>query len=685
MTSATGNRLSPERPTGEAFRPAASSAELFRLLESFCEATTPKRRRMAFAALARWTRERSDTPGPGLAMLVETLESHSELRTRVQQSFAVMLSEVQSLSLLAEAGLPSVHTFRTEIARRVVERILPSALAETDTRKLLNDLFRRREDAHRFAEIPSELLSRVTTALFGSDDEIWQRQVRDLQEAMRLLAARISGLGIAPEVRERAGVDSDVVGHSPFYQLIRCTEELISKCESPECTTALDTWKQVVARCRAEMEIVYEHMQSAGISVELVFDLKTIQGCLVRMESIARVLTAGDPSERLTAVHHLFNRLIESNLEDKRVTALLRENLNLLARKIVDRTGETGEHYIANNRAEYRHMWIAAIGGGLLTVFTAAVKMRIVEAHAPPFLEGFAAGTNYAVSFIFLQIFGLALATKQPATTAATFARIIRDNRGQQRSSKLTDFVARITTTQLAAAVGNVAAVSLGAAAFEWLWKTFFHQSYLPRLSATHVLETLHPYASGTAFFAIITGIILWLAALIGSWMENAAVYYRSVEALAQHPLIARLGEVRARKLTHYVKHNMSGWFTSIALGYLLGFTPEIGQFFGIPLDVRHVTLSTGTLALAAARFGTAQWGQMWVYHAITGIAVIFVLNLGVSFMIAAYIALRAYDVSPREQWEILGYLIREGFRSPLRFIVPRNQAQPAAEEAEAH
>jgi site-specific recombinase len=75
----------------------------------------------------------------------------------------------------------------------------------------------------------------------------------------------------------------------------------------------------------------------------------------------------------------------------------------------------------------------------------------------------------------------------------------------------------------------------------------------------------------------------------------------------------------------------------------------------------------------------------MWVYHAIAGIAVIFVLNLGVSFMIAAYIALRAYDVSPREQWEILGYLIREGFRSPLRFIVPRNQAQPAAEEAEAH
>ena len=66
-----------------------------------------------------------------------------------------------------------------------------------------------------------------------------------------------------------------------------------------------------------------------------------------------------------------------------------------------------------------------------------------------------------------LQVFGLVLATKQPATTAAAFARIIRDNRGLQRSSKLTDFVARITSTQLAAAIGNVVAVSAGAVLFE--------------------------------------------------------------------------------------------------------------------------------------------------------------------------------------------------------------------------
>ena len=83
-----------------------------------------------------------------------------------------------------------------------------------------------------------------------------------------------------------------------------------------------------------------------------------------------------------------------------------------------------------------------------------------------------------------------------------------------------------------------------------------------------------------------------------------------------------------------------------------------LGEFFGLPIDVRHVTLSSGTLALAAARFGTASLGDRWFYHAAVGIAVIFVLNLFVSFIIAAFVALRAYDVGLREQWSILRFLV---------------------------
>jgi len=301
----------------------------------------------------------------------------------------------------------------------------------------------------------------------------------------------------------------------------------------------------------------------------------------------------------------------------------------------------------------------------------------VVDAHLPPFVEGLASGTNYAVSFVLLQVFGLVLATKQPAATAATFAGIVRESRGVERSSKIAEFVSHITRTQLAAAIGNVLAVSAGAVVFERIWRVLFAHSYLPEESATHVYESLHIFASHTAFFAIVTGVILWLAALAGGWCENFATYYRLREAVAQHPLGSRIGFRWTRKLAYVVERDLGGWSTSIVLGYLLGFTPALGYFFGIPLDVRHVTLSTGTLALAAARYGTQSLGDRWFLQAVMGIAVVFVLNLSVSFTIAAVVALRAYNVTAREQFQILLFLCREAVKSPLQFILPIDNKKP--------
>ncbi len=683
-TDSTGQQLAPEPTARSLVIPATVSPDLAALLRRFCEATTLHDRRSGFVQIVRWTREGDSGELARLTLLLDVVDSNTALRAAVQQSLGKLLAEIDSLALFAEIGLPSVHPFTTEIVRRLVGRVLPSARHDTDAAKLLMDLYTSEKFVHRFAAQPAEVFQRTVTVLTPPDDPgFWAKQLHDLHEALRLLAARISGLGLEPEMRERGSSHS--IAHSPFYELVKKTEDLITASETADCLASLDAWKQNVAQCRQAMEEVYEHMEGEGISVELVFDLKTIQACLQRMEAVVAVLTAADESARLAAVHALLSRLEEGNLEDKRISSLLRENLNLLARKIVDRTGDTGEHYIANNQAEYRWMWWAAIGGGLLTVLTAAVKMRIVEARLPLFFEGFAAGTNYAVSFILLQVFGLVLATKQPATTAATFARIIRDNRGQERSSKLTDFVARITSTQLAAALGNVIAVSLGCVAFEWLYKLLFAHSYLARESATHVYETLHPFASGTAFYAIVTGVILWLAALAGSWLENAAVYYDLAEAIAQHPLGLRLSERGTRKFAQIVRRNIGGWSTSVVLGYLLGFTPVLGAFFGVPLDVRHVTLSSGTLALAAARFGVAGLGDRWFLYAAEGIAVVFVLNLTVSFMIALYVALRAYNVGFREQWGILRSVALEAVRSPGRFVVPRFNEGEATKADASH
>jgi site-specific recombinase len=113
-------------------------------------------------------------------------------------------------------------------------------------------------------------------------------------------------------------------------------------------------------------------------------------------------------------------------------------------------------------------------------------------------------------------------------------------------------------------------------------------------------------------------------------------------------------------------------------LGYLLGLSPVIARFFGIPLDVRHVTLSTGMVALAAAQYGVDALRQGWLYLAIAGIAVTFVLNLSVSFSIASVVALRAYSVPGAEQLQILRFVGRQFLRTPMQFIFPPRMGYPA-------
>jgi site-specific recombinase len=646
--------------------------------KAFSAANTLDTRTATFTRLFHtiWTGANDRAFNVRLLNWLRMLEHDDLLRIDFQEAFQAMLSELDSVALLAEAGLPRHHAVLSEGLRRLFNRIMPSAMELSDSSRLMVALFAHSRDVERFLQLPQPIFKRLSDLLVpaptGGGPRSSPRLQSDLRQALCLLAARIAGRGVTPEMRDRA--DNREVRQSPFYGLIFATQQLVEATDAATAATRFEVWREAVSNSRKELGRVRLRMETAGVSADLVLDLRSIELALMRMHGLARVLSYGGVpvvADSSAAARNLLNQLIEGRLEDKRVSALLKQNLNLLARKTVERTGHSGEHYIAHNLKEYWQMWLAAAGGGLLTVMTAAVKMRIVEHNFPLFGEGFLAGTNYAVSFILLQSFGLVLATKQPSATAATFAGIVRNNPGDASWSQISEFTARISRTQLAAAIGNVIAVCIGSVALERLWRVMFSRSYLPAESARHVYEALHPFASGTIIYAAGTGVILWLAALIGGWCENFAVFHRLTEAISQHPFGRRVGSVSMARLAGWIELNLAGWSTSIALGYLLGFVPVIARFFGIPFDVRHVTLSTGTLALAAARFGTSSFGHDWFYYAIAGIGVTFVLNLGVSFAIASFVALRAYDVRGREQLSLLRYLLGQIVRSPLKFLIP--------------
>ncbi len=601
--------------------------------------------------------------------LLSLLEADAALRVPFQKAFHVMLRETQAVALFAEAGLHPRKSLWSEAARRVVERILPSARADADLSKLV---FRMHPDdgySAGFLQWPHEFFQR-TVRVLSPDNEphAWNRQKEDLRQALILLGTHVAGVGLSPEVRERC--HPYVVEDSPFYRVQQLVGELTHSSSTSDVQALLTALREETISCRAELEYMHERMEQTGVSTALEFDMFTIERSLRRLNCIVDVLYS-EHADDYQAVKKLLDDVLRGRLEDLSLGALVRENTRLLARKIVERTGKTGEHYIANTRSEYWGMWWAALGGGLLTVATAAIKIRITIAGFPPFVEGFLTGTDYAISFLILQTLGLALATKQPSMTAATYANIVRTTQGSERWEKLTVFISRITRTQLAAALGNLLTVTLGGILFASLWLRWFSAPFLPEQSSQYVYHTLNPLASGTGFYAALTGVILWTSALAGGWVENFATYNRLADAIADHPLGLRIGFDKMRRIAEIFEKNISGWSASIVLGYSLGFIPTFGHYFGVPLEVRHVTLSTGTLALAATSLGKDWLYKNWFFYTLLGIAFIFVLNLGVSFGIASWVALRAYAVPYSDQVQLLKFVIKSFFRSPWRFFYP--------------
>jgi site-specific recombinase len=138
---------------------------------------------------------------------------------------------------------------------------------------------------------------------------------------------------------------------------------------------------------------------------------------------------------------------------------------------------------------------------------------------------------------------------------------------------------------------------------------------------------------------------------------------------------MARWGEALAR--------DGAGWATNVSLGFMLGMTPAIGHFLGVPLDVRHVTLNSGVLSLASASLGRGWFSEGMFLRGLAGVAVMFVLNLSVSFLLALVTAARAYELPPSGVTALLRTLCRRFVTAPRDFLLPpRRDPPPLASSA---
>lgn len=165
---------------------------------------------------------------------------------------------------------------------------------------------------------------------------------------------------------------------------------------------------------------MFSHLYLNGVSVDIVFQVERMRMRIHRAEMLLNAWMARDD---LHGLARLTAELVDANQNSQSVAHLVRSNFSLFARKLVETSADTGEHYITRGRTEYLKMLRMAAGGGLVTVVTVCVKFGITGAHLQSMLEGLLAGVNYAASFMLMHFLHFTLATKQPAMTAPTLAR----------------------------------------------------------------------------------------------------------------------------------------------------------------------------------------------------------------------------------------------------------------------
>ena len=646
--------------------------ELAACFQAFAHAETLAHRLTALIALIEWTQQGAKAadglPHPArLIKTIEVLESLPAVRRSLQDIFAEILSETEGVNLFGETGIPRDRGFLAELSDRIMRRVLPEPSDDHDLARLMARLYGR--ETRNFMPTP-ELFDRMVRVIAPEDrPEIWTPLKAAFVDGFRLLAIRVQAQGLSGKLRARTHPVS--VAQSPFYLLGLTSETVADAWKHAEDFSALVAqWRELAAACRAESAEISRRLESDGVSIDIVYGLEVLERCLQRMEAMLQFMQSPPGSTRSVAVHRLLSGLIVAAHDDGSIRYLINVNLRMLQRKIVDRQGKTGEHYVAHSTREYAFIWLAAAGGGLLTVATVAIKFKVTHSGMPLFVEGLLAGLNYAVSFMLMHHFHLILATKQPAMTAAALANVMRSRDVSERLDTMVEFTVRICRSQLAAAMANVAVVFAGAFVFNLLWHLMLGHNYLGAKEAQQVFQMLSPVNSGTVFYAALTGVILWMAAIFGGWMDNWSVYRRLPQGIADHRLGEHFGRKRMVRVGGIVSRNISGWATNISLGFMLGLAPVIGQFLGLPIDVRHVTLSTGMLSLAVA--GLHGWfSSAWFFWALAGVATMFLLNLGVSFFLSLYTAARAYGLARRELARLGARLLRRLVRSPLDFILP--------------
>ena len=662
-------------------------ADLARLLDTMDANAPLVQRHLWLIALLQWIRghERSATIAASrVETLLNALDAQPALTQGLRQWWQRLMDTVDDAALLSDFGFASRNAFVSELIERLHRKLLPSTPETADADELFTLALPDPLDAQWIAALSPSTLERLSMLLTlpaparpahaPGDLTHWQASLID---AITFCTGHIRAVGFAPEIRLRmplpARTDSPFHRLSADFEVLRDAWWALHSYEpGPDATQhlaeATAQFKATLDACRQAAASVYTHLESHGISMDLVFRLRQLRERVLRTRTLLDCLLGDTPRAHSAK---LLSHLASVGQDQRSLGVLLSSNTSLLAAKVAERSSETGEHYITRSASEYRAMLGHAAGGGALTAGTTALKFAVLAIGLSAFWSGFWAGVIYAISFVMIQLLHFTLATKQPAMTAPAMAAKLKDINDPSAVESFVDEVTHLVRSQFAAVVGNVVVVFPVVVALSVLMQLSLGRPMISAEKADYVLHSL-TLLGPSVLFAAFTGVLLFSSSIVAGWVENWFVLHRLDSAIRYNPAITRaLGPVRADQWAHFMRKNISGLAANISLGFMLGLVPAILAFLAIGLDVRHVTLSAGQLGAACASLGLEVIYKPALWWAVACIPLIGALNVGVSFYLAFRVALLAHNVSRLNRTHIRQSILQRLRRAPGSFFWP--------------
>ncbi len=650
------------------------------LILAEAQPNTPLEKRIEWLQkLVKWIRsieifeiEPEKIPAAKIKYLFMVLERHPETKKNVQETLTLTLQELSSIEFFCEVGLPSQIGLVGELIDKLTAKILPKKPIGHQLSELMTSLFPDEEDVMWLKSLDEQTLEKITE-LFGKGPNNFPHLKSDIEESLIYLISQIVAIGLSPGIRKR--IPHKKMKSLPFFYLSgKLSLYLRTKNESNNPLLAEQVMQELLELLQEAEEAiveVYHHLDKFGVSTHLVFQLERMKLFLQRTYSLLEIINSGHLSR--TKISFFIAELVEQNLLQKNAVGIFSNNATLLAQKIIETNSQTGEHYIAKDRHEYWHMVKSAMGGGFLTALTVFVKNFLGSLAINKFFYGAFSTVNYAGSFLLIQFSGFTLATKQPAATASALAQKLIGTEDREGIERLTDEIVLLTRTQVAAVFGNLSAVIPAVLIINFIYFSIKGSWIYSAEAAQYTLHTTD-ILGPSIVYAIFTGFLLWASSLIAGWADNWYSFHQLNYLITNNKKIkVVLTPDGAKKLANFLDHGMTGIAGNISLGFFLGFLPEILKFIGIPLEVRHVTLSTGALAASVPTLGIEILKSPEFIRAALGILLIGVLNLAVSFLLALFVAFRAKKISSHRKALILRSVLERFYQKPFSFFIPKS------------